>query len=184
VRYYLIEEDWYSEHKVYLGEIALTYREKMAMAIGDYSQIPRNPLRISLKYRPSRMSDYLSLKFTFVSQKLKKLICAQAAADIFFRPSIFLFNGEEHPFYLIVPAKYDCIDFERSFCRDDEGAPGGIRVDRGFSVCPHRVAGADIFRVKGLSNRKLVISEKFKKVMEKNDICGVKFTLTENYQDD
>jgi hypothetical protein len=184
VKYYLIEEDRYSEHKVYLGEISLTYREKMAMATGDYSQIPRTPLRIPLKYRSDRMSDYLSFKYTFVSPKLQKLICSDAVADVFFRPGFLLFKGEEYPVYLIIPDKFDCIDFQRSGCKDDEVTPGGIRIHHGFAICPEAVGAADIFRVKGLSNRKLVISEKFQMILQQNDICGIRYIPTEDYQDD
>lgn len=184
MKYYLIEEDRNSEHKIYLGEIPLTYPEKMAMAIGDYSRIPRTPLRISLKYRADRMSDYLSFKYTFVSPKLQNIICQDAVADVFFRPVFLLFKGAEYPFHLTIPAKFDCIDFERSFCKNDENTPGGIRVYNGFVIRPEAVAGADIFRVKGLSNRKLIISEKFQTILERNDICGIRYIATENYQDD
>jgi hypothetical protein len=38
--------------------------------------------------------------------------------------------------------------------------------------------------VKGLSNRKLVISEKFQMILKQNDVCGIRYIPTEDYQDD
>jgi hypothetical protein len=46
--YYVIEEDLESVYKVYLGDIQLAMREKMAMTLGKTHEIPSDPLIIPI----------------------------------------------------------------------------------------------------------------------------------------
>ncbi|MCX7748280.1 MAG: hypothetical protein N2645_15555 [Clostridia bacterium] len=184
MRYFVMEEDIHSEYKVYLDDLNLGLEEKKAMLLGDRTFIPLKHMLVPVKHRlQEEMSDYLSTKLTFVSHGLKDLIEENTITKIYYRYSFLLYKEYEYVYHYILPEKFDCIDYKKSHCEKDDNMPGGLRITNGFAIKESVVNNIDIFRVDGLSNRKLVISEKLKKIFDENQIKGVKYTETTQYRD-
>ncbi|MCX7746240.1 MAG: hypothetical protein N2645_05040 [Clostridia bacterium] len=184
MQYYVIEEDSNSEYKLLLGDIAISPKERKAMFLGEDIYISAEPLLIPLKYRrKEEMSDYLSIKFPFVSHDLMCILKANVNARVFYKPTFLLYDGREYPYYYILPPKSECINFKNSKCEIDENMPGGIRIIDGFTLREDVVKNIDIFRVEGLSNRKLVISGRLRKILEENKVKGIQYIESEMYKD-
>ena len=181
--YYVIEEDLESVYKVYLGDIQLTMREKMAMTLGKTHEIPSDPLIIPIKHRRNKqMSDYLNVKFNFVSDNMRNVLEDNVKEELFFRHAFLTYDGLEYPYYYITVKKYDCIDFEKSNYEKDENEPGGIRITDGFALKKDVTKNSDIFKAEFLPNRLFIISERLKKILEENDIVGIKYTHISDYK--
>lgn len=182
--YFVIEEDLESVYKVYIGEVQLSsLKERMAMTLGEIHEIPSTPLIIPIKHRCNeRMSDYLNVKFNFVSDNMKNVLEDNVNEELFFRHAFLTYEGIEYPYYYLMPKKYDCIDFEKSNYEKDDGEPGGIRISNGFALKKDVINNSDIFRAKYLSNKIFIISERLKKILEENDIVGIKYTHISEYK--
>ncbi|KNY30065.1 imm11 family protein [Pseudobacteroides cellulosolvens] len=187
MNFYVIEEDTNSKNKIFLDEINIAPEERKNMILGLDSYIPEDNLLINIKHMVSEeMSDYLSLRFTFVSHKLKCIIQDNTNAKIFFRDTFFLYDGMEFNYYFCCPQKIDCISYEISDKPSNNQAekikPGIMKISNGFSIMEKAIENTDIFRVEGLSSRSLVISERLKGLLEENDVKGIKYTLTNQWQ--
>ncbi len=88
----------------------------------------------------------------------------------------------EYPYYYLMPKKYDCIDLEKSNYEKDEREPGGIRITDGFTLKRNAINNSDIFRAEYLSDKIFIISERMKKILEENDIAGIKYTPISDYK--
>ena len=184
LNYYLIEEDRDFDGKLFLGKISLNIQERRAMVTGERRLIPSNSIEIPLKYPPKeRASDYLSLKFPFVSEKLKDIITQVVTAKVQFRLALLRYDNQTLSYFYLLPPQYDCIDHKHSKCERDERMPGGLRITDGFYIRRDRLEKLDLFRVDGLSNRKLVISERLKECFEAEKAYGLIYTKTEKYRD-
>jgi hypothetical protein len=183
LNYYVIEEDVNSKYRLYTEEINIGQEEKKAMMLGKVELIPTNPLEIMLKHKfEEEMSDYLSTNFTFVSEKLKNVLKAHTTA-LFYRAAFLIFKEKKYLYYYISPKKYYCIDYDVTKYEKDEEMPGGIRIVDGFSIKKEMLTNVHIFRVGGLSNRKIVITEYLKNIFELNGIKGINYINVKDYRD-
>lgn len=181
--YYVIEEDYSAEYSLHLADLRLNQAEDEAMLLGRVAFVPSSALMINLRCPPSdKRTDYLSVRYPLVSLKLKELIEENVHERIFFRLVLLTYNSTKIPYFLIIPPKVNCIVREKGD-QKQQWSPGGLTITGGFRVRNEQVKGADFFRVEGLSNRKIVISEKMKKLCEANKILGIEYTLTDDYQD-
>lgn len=182
--YYLIEEDPDSEFQISLGTVPLGREERKAMLLGEMKFIPGEPLPIPLAYPPGEnMSDFMNHKYPIISPRFKDLL-EEAATDRLFYREIYLEDDTyQYPYYYLAAPKYDCIDYKNSSCIKDERMPGGIRIKKGFYIRNAAVPKADIFRAQGLSNRRLIISERLKKLMEANNLKGIQYIETTKVSD-
>lgn len=182
--YYLIEEDLISEYQIYLGKIVLGREERKAMLLGEMKFIPAEPLKVPLVYPPGEnMPDFMNHKYPIISPRFKDLL-EEAATDRLFYREIYLEDDTyQYPYYYLAAPKYDCIDYKNSSCIKDERMPGGIRIKKGFYIRNAAVQKADIFRAQGLSNRRLIISERLKKLMEAVNLKGIQYIETTKVND-
>lgn len=182
--YYLIEEDPDSEFQISLGSIPLGRKERKAMLLGETVFIPPEPLSIPLAYSPGEnMADFTNYKYPLISPRFKELL-EEATRDRLFYREIYLEDDTyQYPYYYLAAPKYDCIDYKNSRYEKDERMPGGIRIKNGFCIRSTIVQKADIFRAQGLSNRKLIISERLKKLMEAANLKGIQYIETTEVND-
>jgi hypothetical protein len=183
--FYVIEEDPDSINKAYLGEALFKPEEYRAMVLGKVGFIPDEQLVIPVKYRRNHdMADFLNARFPLVSEALKNLMDENTRFPFFYR-QVFLQYQDDYPLYFyIAPLQLDCIDFKNSDLETDEKMPGGLRIkEGGFYLRPERVFYYEIFRVKGLSGRKLIISERLKNICEAGEMKGIRYTETKDYRD-
>lgn len=182
--FYLISEDPDSPAKVYLGEIILDREERAAMLLGDTRRIPEQQMIIPLVYRNPELSDFLNLKFPLISDKLKNILDEYVTSCIYYRPVFLEYQESYEAYYYFVPPCYEGIDFSHSDCVKDDELPGRVKVgEGGFYLRPSVVGKADIFRLKGLSPRKIVINHRLKEIFTDNGVTGIKYLPTYRYQD-
>lgn len=182
MRYYVLEEDHMAECKIYLGNLDLNWSEEKAMILGETAFIATEPICIPLKRRPVRgRSDFLNTQLTLVSNKLKNLIKEKARDRVFFRATYLIYDGWDYSYYYMSPIKYDGVDRASSSYLSEGTNPGGLWITGGFSIMSAVVGKSDIFRLKGLSNRKIIISERLKETFEDNGIQGVQYIETTEF---
>lgn len=184
MNYYLMNEDHKSESKIYLAPLMLDPAERVAMVTGDIRNIPVEPLDVFVGLRSAgEMPDYLNSKFTLISDKLKNILDQQVALKIFYRTVWLSDAGDLYQYYYFCPPQFECLDYQKSRFEIDPCLPGGVRITKGFYVRNDGVFKADIFRIRGLSNRIIIISERLKKLIEENQVQGVQYIRTDVYQD-
>lgn len=149
------------------------------MILGDVTQIPITPLLIPIVYKAkSELADYSNQKFPLISSKIKGLIDEYVTQRIFYRNVILTDNEGSHLFYYIVPPLVDGIDYKNSSFKEDPQNAGVPRCEEGFYIRPSVTEGMDIFLLKGLSHRKIIISQRFKQIMDVNGVKGIDYIDT------
>ncbi|HBF36428.1 MAG TPA: hypothetical protein DDW50_03820 [Firmicutes bacterium] len=182
--YYLLEEDLESESKIFLGPMNLNPAERQWMVLGDVFHIPDTTLDIPVKYAPPKdKADFLNRKIPLVSNDFKGILEQKASGRIYFREAILECPNGPYLYFYVAPPLCDCFDYRNSEYGPDPKIPGGIRISGGFCLRPGPVGKLDIFRAKGLSSRKIIISEWLKEICEANAIKGVRYIRTEDYYD-
>lgn len=182
--YYLMEEDLTSDIQIHLGPISLGREERKAMLLGETFFISPEPLAIPLALAPGEnMADFTNCKYPLISPRFKELLEETTIDRLFYREIYLEDDTYQYPYYYLAAPKYDCIDYKNSQYEKDEGMPGGLRIKKGFYIRSTIVQKADIFRVQGLSNRKLVISERLKQLLEANGLKGIKYIETNRVSD-
>lgn len=178
-KFFILEEDRNTAGELYLGRMGLSYCEGKAMILGDITQIPNTPLLIPIIYKAkSELADYSNQKFPLVSSKIKGLIDDYVNQKIFFRKVILTDNERNYLFYYIVPPLVDGIVYKSSRFKEEPQIVGGLRCGKGFYINPSVTEGLDIFLLKGLSRRKIVISERLKKIFDTNEVIGIDYIDT------
>jgi len=107
----------------------------------------------------------------------------KATGGIYYRKMVLSYRYDSYPYFYIAPPECDCFDYSNSEYANDPGVPGGIRISGGFCLRLRLVGKLDIFRVKGMSSRKIIISEGLKEIFEACEVRGVKYIQTEDYRD-
>jgi hypothetical protein len=182
--YFLLEEDLESESKIFLGTIRMDETERRRMIRGEVHSIMDTALNIPVKYSPAvDRSDFLNCKLPLASNKLKGLLEQKAIARVYYREIILHHQYSGYLYFYMAPPLIDCFDYRNSEVINDPSRPCGIRINGGFCLRPGPVGNMDIFRVKGLSGRKILISKGLKEFFETKEIKGVKYIKTEDYRD-
>ena len=178
-KFFILEEDRNTAGELYLGRIELSYCEGKAMILGDITQIPNTPLLVPIIYKAKpELADYSNQKFPLVSSKIKGLIDEYVNQKIFFRNVILTDNEGNYPFYYIVPPSVDGIDYKNSRFKQDPRIAGVLQCEKGFYIRPSVMEGMDIFLLRGLSRRKVIISQRFKQIMDVNGVNGIDYIDT------
>lgn len=182
--YYLLDEDPEAAGKIFLGPLDLDERERHWMIRGEIRFIPDMPLHIPVKYAPADgRTDFLNRKIPLVSNDLKSLFEQKVGGGIYYREAILHDRAAAYLYFYLAPPLCDCFDFRNSDIIADPRMPGGMRIRGGFCLRPGPVGKLDIFRVAGLSGRRIIISGRLKKICEAQGVKGVKFVRTEDYRD-
>lgn len=178
-KFFILAEDRNTAGELYLGRIELSYGEGRAMILGDVTQIPITPLLVPIVYKAkSELADYSNRKFPLVSSKIKGLIDEYVTQRIFYRNVILTDDEGSYPFYYIVPPLVDGIDYKNSSFKEDPQFAGVLQCEEGFYIRPSVTEGMDIFLLKGLSRRKVIISQRFKQIMDVNGVNGIDYIDT------
>lgn len=174
-----------SPNKVFIGNIILSESENMGMVMGIKDLIPDTELKIPLKFvrDMEKWSDFLNVKYPLISNKLKNIIEEEIEDKLFYRKVYLNYKEFENEYYYVIAPKIDCIDFTKGGCELDDDTVGGVRFENGFTVNESKLDGLEIFKVNGLTNRKLVISENLKKIFDDNEIKGIKYIDTKEYKE-
>lgn len=132
-----------------------------------------NPIEITisekggLEYPDYLIQDDVSL----ISEKFKNILDELKVKYIFFKP-IFLFDEYEKTkkkYYLIVPTRIDCLDYNNSDYDEDSEYSEKIKIDSS------QIGDIDIFKLKGLGNNEIILTEKVWKILDKAKLEGVYF---------
>ncbi|HHZ18890.1 MAG TPA: hypothetical protein GX391_00020 [Firmicutes bacterium] len=181
-RYYVLEEDLDYEYKLYLGPIQLPAEERRAMILGDTRWIPREPMVIPIINKPGdELPDFLNTRMPLVSTGFKALLDREVSGRIFYRKAILVHENKFYVYYYILPRLIDCLDVHNSRFEQDPMLLGGLRFTGGFSLRQEQLVKVDIFRMKGLSFRQLLISQRLKDLLEEAGVRGVVMTATEQF---
>lgn len=180
--YYLLEEDLRSELKLFLGPIHLDEKEWDWMIRGEDHYIPDTVMEIPVKLAlADKGGDFLNQKLPLVSNRLKGILEQKATNRVYYREVILRSRYIAYLYFYLAPPLCDCFDFRNSRFVSDPRKPGGIRINGGFCLRPGPIGKLDIFRVKGLSGRKIIISRRLKEICEVNGVRGVNYIPTEHY---
>jgi hypothetical protein len=182
--HYVLEENPVSEYRIFLGKFNIPEIERIAMIRGELRSIPLETMTINISYMfNEEPPDFLNLKFPLVSAKMKTLLDQTISTRIFYRKTLLLYGPKIFPYYYILTPKFDCLDEKNSHFEKDVKMPGGIRMTDGFYVHRDCVNGVDIFRMTGLSQKRIIISERLKSLFEGQGMIGIMYRATEQFCD-
>lgn len=116
--------------------------------------------------------DYLIQEsIPLISEKIKSILDELKIKYLFFKP-IYLVDDDEETkikYYLMVPSRIDCLDYEMSDYDEDSEFSEKIKIDE------LQVGDAEIFKLKGLGNNEIILTEKVWKALNESNLEGVYF---------
>lgn len=106
-----------------------------------------------------------------ISEKMKQLLDKEDIKYIFYKPVDIIDNYEKRKtrYYLAIPIRIDCLDYDKSIYDEECEFAEQICIDE------DKVGDAQIFKLRGLGNNEIIITEELFKILDSADLEGVYF---------
>lgn len=174
MNYYILSEDIYSPDAMEISYMPDDITRR-AIACEEYQYISKECEEIELKSGLADISTYL---YPIISEKLKDIFDSFEFGGVFYKMLILKEqNGGEHVYYLALPKKLDCLNYEQSKLEKSDS----LRINSGFYVKEKPVGKMKFFRISGITNRLLIIDRDVKEKLEESGLKGIKIVPTEEY---
>jgi hypothetical protein len=174
MNYYILSEDIYSPDAMEISYMPDDVTRR-AIACEEYQNISKEYEEVEII---SGMADISTYKYPIISEKLKSIFDLYEFGGVFYKMLVMKEqNGKEYVYYLTLPKKLDCLNYEQSKLEKVED----LRINNGFYVKEKPVGKMKIFRISGITNRLLIIDRDIKEKLEESGLKGIKIVPTEEY---
>lgn len=106
-----------------------------------------------------------------ISEKMKQLFDIAGVRYVFYKPVDIVddYEMKKTRYYLAVPSRIDCLDYDKSIYDNECEFAETILIDE------KKVGDAHIFKLRGLGNSEIIVTEKLFKILDREELEGVYF---------
>ncbi|MGL5356210.1 MAG: imm11 family protein [Cetobacterium sp.] len=104
-----------------------------------------------------------------VSIKIKNILIKSKIKYLFIKSIDICDTKKRERYYLVVPPRIDCLDYKKSEYDSEIEYASKIVIDF------NKVGDADMFRLKGIGNREIIVTERLFNLLNKEKLEGVYF---------
>lgn len=180
MNYYIISQDKTISNSIMLDELPASIN-KRAVLLSEFQHIDKSSVEIKLanssgEFRPD-VCDYLIPLF---SDRLKCLLDKNAIDSIMYKPVYLVCDKtmRKDLYWLSMVFPINCIDWKNSEKEGDLSLPKLMK----FSIKDGCIGRFKIFKIGRVQNQLIVVTEDLYEVLQKQELHGVKFINTKDYE--